>query len=203
MSDDLDLGPCCICERAGADVRNIMMLNKQAPQAGTGWGCVVCGLPNDGAVAVVCDACIGDGTDVESRLRFVIAGYASEHQRVPIAQLSGMHEHDRAQHPELAEQEARPSAILPTDTRFTDSPDAGAPTCLCSRCLLQISEGTVPIRATPADGSYEYRFHPACFGVTKTGPLDPDEYDWDDGDPDDPDDELGQPNDFWDNPFPP
>jgi hypothetical protein len=59
-----------------------------------------------------------------------------------------------------------PFAILPTDRRFIDSPDAGAAGCLCSHCGKPIGEDEIPIRAWPARGgrSYEYRFHPACLG---------------------------------------
>lgn len=54
--------------------------------------------------------------------------------------------------------------LLPTDRRFTDSPDVGLPECICSRCGKPIGEDEVPIRVWPADQSYEYRFHPACLG---------------------------------------
>lgn len=33
-----------------------------------------------------------------------------------------------------------PFDILPTDTKFSNSPDAGDPTCICSRCFLPINE---------------------------------------------------------------
>jgi hypothetical protein len=55
--------------------------------------------------------------------------------------------------------------ILPTDQPFSDSPDAGDPGCLCSRCGLPIIEDDGPVRAWPDDESYEYRFHPACMGL--------------------------------------
>lgn len=51
-----DLGSCCIC--AGKQsVRTVLQLGFRAPVPGTGWGCVVCRLPGDGAVAVLCDEC--------------------------------------------------------------------------------------------------------------------------------------------------
>lgn len=52
--------------------------------------------------------------------------------------------------------------ILPTDKKFQDSPDAGDPSCWCSRCLLPIGEDDVPLRAFPEDGSGEYRYHIQC-----------------------------------------
>lgn len=92
-----DFGPCCACGQPGAAVRNIIMLERQAPQAGTGWGCVQCGAPNDGALAVVCDHCAAH--DVP--LQFACAGPLREHGRVPFADLMGTHAHDLAKHPEL------------------------------------------------------------------------------------------------------
>jgi hypothetical protein len=43
--DNPDLGPCCICEVESHRVRNIIMLDKEAPIPGRGWGCLACGLP--------------------------------------------------------------------------------------------------------------------------------------------------------------
>jgi hypothetical protein len=53
---------------------------------------------------------------------------------------------------------------LPTDRVFDDSPDAGHPDCLCSRCGNLIDEKTLAIRAWP-EGGKEYRYHPACVGL--------------------------------------
>lgn len=50
--------------------------------------------------------------------------------------------------------------IEPTDRLFTDSPDAGDPGCLCSRCGGAITEEEVPVRFFR--GHAEYRFHPRC-----------------------------------------
>ena len=59
VEGDPDLGECCVCRQAGHTVRNIVMLGFKAPVPGTGWGCAVCGLPANGALAVVCDRCAG------------------------------------------------------------------------------------------------------------------------------------------------
>ena len=95
------LGPCCVCESTVA-VRNIVMLHQKAPMPGRGWGCVVCGLPSDGAIAVICDACHDhcglDGT-VTPAFRFACRGYAGVDGRVPIRTLVGRHEHDFSRHP--------------------------------------------------------------------------------------------------------
>jgi hypothetical protein len=80
-ADPPDLGPCCNCG-ATAGVINVMMLDKRAPTPGKGWGCVVCNLPADGAVAVLCDDC------VEQPIKAVCDGYPNEGKRVPIEQLS-------------------------------------------------------------------------------------------------------------------
>jgi len=84
-----DLGPCCVCLRTGSEVRNLLMLERKAPMPGRGWGCFTCGLPFDGAVAVVCDGCL------HAPLRFACRGYPAEDGRVPIESLTGSHQHDR------------------------------------------------------------------------------------------------------------
>ncbi len=79
VPDELgDLGACCACLCVGASVRNLVMLPVRAPVPGTGWGCVVCGLPNDGALAVVCDLCL----DLNLEIVEAIDGYATKGQRV-------------------------------------------------------------------------------------------------------------------------
>lgn len=58
-------------------------------------------------------------------------------------------------------------SIQPTDTRFFNSPDAGHPHCLCSRCGKKIEEWHAPcLRAWPESGKSEYRFHWGCVGGT-------------------------------------
>ena len=52
--------------------------------------------------------------------------------------------------------------ILPTDTRFTNSPGPGDPQCHCSRCGKVIKENEIPIRAWPDGMSYECRYHLQC-----------------------------------------
>jgi len=50
--DDIDLGPCCACE-GFESVRNVLMLHVKMTVPGQGWGCLVCGLSFDGALAVL------------------------------------------------------------------------------------------------------------------------------------------------------
>ena len=83
MSGDYNLGPCCCCGGTNR-VRTIVMLPRRAPVAGTGWGCLVCGLPLDGASYVVCDRCLETG----ARPREVISGYAASGLRASIESLS-------------------------------------------------------------------------------------------------------------------
>jgi hypothetical protein len=69
MSGDLpDLGTCCVCGTR-RDVTNVVTLDRRGPTPGKGWGCFVCGLPFDGAFAVLCSTCLGQ-TPV-----FVCVGY--------------------------------------------------------------------------------------------------------------------------------
>ena len=77
-----DFGACCACGSTD-NVRNVMMLDQRGPVAGKGWGCIVCGLPSDGAIAVLCDACIEAGASP----RMVVVGYAADGRRMPIAEL--------------------------------------------------------------------------------------------------------------------
>jgi hypothetical protein len=71
------------------------MLPKRASVPGTGWGCVVCGLPSDGASYVACDDCVEN--DVPPRE--VVRGYAGSGEREPIWSLSSEpFEHDMALH---------------------------------------------------------------------------------------------------------
>lgn len=95
-------GPCCICEGT-VDVWNLITLPFPAPIPGTGWGCTVCNLPADGAIAVVCDACVGESRDrapLLPRLKFVFSGLALEKKRAPIAscQTDVLFKHDEITH---------------------------------------------------------------------------------------------------------
>jgi hypothetical protein len=102
-----DLGPCCICERTGSSVKNILLLNKRSPILGHGWGCFQCGLLSDGATAVVCDRCLGPvdrhtgipTTSPAARLRFACRGFPRTDGRIPIDELIGEFRHDRSRHP--------------------------------------------------------------------------------------------------------
>jgi hypothetical protein len=94
------LGTCCICGGL-EDVRNIINLPYKALTPGHGWGCVVCGLPPDGAIAVLCDGCLE--ADPPKGLKFACDDFPAANKRVPIGELSSRavsHEHDMAKHGE-------------------------------------------------------------------------------------------------------
>jgi len=91
--DTPDLGTCCGCG-GSINVRNIIMLDKRATVEGFGWGCFQCGLPMAGAVAVLCDACLGI-----LEPKFACVGYPSENKRVPVEELTEAFEHDMSKHP--------------------------------------------------------------------------------------------------------
>lgn len=93
-----DLGPCCACGGL-TGVRNVYMLHQRSPMPGRGWGCLQCGLPNDGAIAVVCDDC----HRTNRPLRDACRGWPADDGRIPIEELAGTHEHVMALHPEAAD----------------------------------------------------------------------------------------------------
>jgi len=98
--DPVDLGACCVCGAEGDTVRNIVMLNFQAPIGGEGWACMVCGLPPNGALAVVCDACAETKT-IPDDLRYVVSGLAGNKERAAIDTIEQIpFEHDLSRHPE-------------------------------------------------------------------------------------------------------
>lgn len=77
---EMDLGACCHCKKVDGSVRNVLMLNKEASIPGTGWGCVVCDLPCNGAVSVMCDECMAKNHEPLE----IVLGYPSDKQREPI-----------------------------------------------------------------------------------------------------------------------
>jgi hypothetical protein len=159
----LDLGPCCICEAAFAPV--LLIVHARSIEPGKGWGCPVCGLSQDGALAVICEVCesrYGTQGQVETALRFACRGWPGTDGRLHIEDLRGEHVHRRWRHPEV-EQIPR-CTVLPTDTRFDRHADEGQG-CLCSRCGTTIWEGAHAIRAWPESGRYALSYHPVCFGA--------------------------------------
>ena len=87
---EMNFGGCCACGKKKDDVRNVICLPKKAPVAGAGWGCVVCGLEADGAIAMVCDDCLEN----QVKVRWAVAGYADGGGRVEVGKLKGTFEHN-------------------------------------------------------------------------------------------------------------
>jgi len=84
---------CCCCGSTVGFVIHIVTMNLLAPQPGKGWGCATCGLPNDGAIAILCKSCHG------FKPRFACDGYAAECKRVPVESLSpDIFDHDLTKH---------------------------------------------------------------------------------------------------------
>jgi hypothetical protein len=86
------LGPCCVCGGAcPGEGAGILQLDLRCPTPGRGWGCLVCGLPADGAVAVVCAGCLPAVLalpDYQAGLRWACKGYPAKDGRVLIAELT-------------------------------------------------------------------------------------------------------------------
>jgi hypothetical protein len=106
IADGPDLGPCCICE-GSENVHNIIMLHRRGVVPGHGWGCVTCGLPSDGASAVLCETCLPQWQADESLLKIACRGYPKSDGRIPIAELPAeIFDHDHSRHglddPELS-----------------------------------------------------------------------------------------------------
>ena len=97
VNETLDLGSCCCCGKVNATVRNVIMLPRRAPVPGTGWGCVLCGLPQDGAVYIACDRCVKNGNPPS----WVCHGMGLTKGRSSIAELSpDVFEHNLEKHDE-------------------------------------------------------------------------------------------------------
>lgn len=69
-------------------VTNMIMLDRAGEVPGHGWGCVVCGLPSDGALAVICDTCLPIYQADNKKLKTACRGYPGTEGRIAIAELS-------------------------------------------------------------------------------------------------------------------
>lgn len=93
--EEVPLGECCICQGAVA-VRNIILLPSKCPTPGQGWDCEVCGLPPDGALAVLCECCYPQYLAGCTGLRYVCTGQPALDGRTPYRCVTGLHLHNRA-----------------------------------------------------------------------------------------------------------
>ena len=92
-----NLGPCCVCEST-VGVTSMVMLPVKGMMPGHGWGCVVCGLRANGAVAVLCGECI------RKQPVYACRGYPGTDGRIPVADLRTPQMHDASKHLELSGQ---------------------------------------------------------------------------------------------------
>jgi hypothetical protein len=91
----LNFGRCCACECEGAQVRNIVLIELRSPEPGEGcWGCLTCGLPTAGAVAVLCDDCVV----AHNEPSLVCLGPPAANRRLPLDLLTERFAHDPAKH---------------------------------------------------------------------------------------------------------
>lgn len=96
------LGRCCQCEKESDEVVNIVCVPRRSVEPGNGcWGCVVCGLRPEGAVAVLCDGCLEKlGETGEIMPKFVCLGSPWRNRRMLTESLKQVFEHDMSKHPE-------------------------------------------------------------------------------------------------------
>lgn len=94
-ADDVQLsGPCCACRR-NLFLRHVILMGFRGPVPGRGWGCQVCGLPENGAIAVVCDECMA----LDAPIVDVCSGWAADGGRVEAGPLRCLvWQHDPAVH---------------------------------------------------------------------------------------------------------
>lgn len=140
---DVALGTCCCCGGTEAVV-NVVLLAQKSPTPGKGWACLQCGLSPDGALAVVCEGCLGAAGSMEAvlpRLRWACRGYPATDGRVPIGTLAGSHEHDESQHPELHRRYTAPGIWVEGDQLHFDLAEIlaaqGYPDTAENRALLE------------------------------------------------------------------
>lgn len=99
--DSFDLGPCCNCGCTGDVVRNVITLHQTAPVPGTGWGCFQCGLPMDGAAAVLCDGCLEAVSRGDEGVKMVVIGRPAAGKRIGVDDYEHQpFDHDPSKHPE-------------------------------------------------------------------------------------------------------
>jgi hypothetical protein len=95
MREFTRVGPCCSCGEIW-NVRTLVLLNRRTPRPGLGWGCSVCNLANDGAIAVLCDYCVKQGWEAVQ----AVVGPLGSTQRTPVVSLPAWPGHDEQKHAE-------------------------------------------------------------------------------------------------------
>lgn len=99
-----DLGSCCVCEGTH-DVDNLLQLDYKV-ESETAWGCFVCNLPMQGAVAAVCDLCMETYADIEPQICFLMD---TAERRIPVPPKNERipHLHDMRAHSSQREAETQ------------------------------------------------------------------------------------------------
>lgn len=99
QSDDApSLGPCCMCECTGSEVRNLLLLEFRCAVPGHGWCCLVCDLPADGASVVLCDGCAEAYRAGTAAPKFACRGFPGSDGRMAIEALTEPFAHDADKH---------------------------------------------------------------------------------------------------------
>lgn len=92
-----DYGTCCVCE-SEMDECVLIQLDYKV-ESESGWGCLVCDLPMEGAMAVVCADCFDEyDDDLEDKIKFLMNGIRG---RIPVPPPESRikHEHNLMYHP--------------------------------------------------------------------------------------------------------
>jgi hypothetical protein len=100
----LVLGPCCRCRDQIYEGGMIIMLNVECQIRGHGWGCLVCGVPANGACVVLCTACgdlLSQGTVIRDYCLEACRGFPRVDGRCSIGELTTPFDHDYSRHPEV------------------------------------------------------------------------------------------------------
>lgn len=95
-----EFGTCCVCEMGDMEDCGLVQLGYKM-ESESGWGCLQCGLPMEGAIAVVCSDCYDKyGEKIEDQIKYLIDGKKG---RIPVPPVENRvpHEHDLSLHPEV------------------------------------------------------------------------------------------------------
>lgn len=82
MDQDV-ISKCCGCNQIKV-TNDVLMLDFKGPSPGKGWGCMVCNLPNDGAIAVLCEDCFKAVESHTMEIQTIVTGYIQDNQRQPL-----------------------------------------------------------------------------------------------------------------------
>ncbi len=99
------LGRCCRCQQADANVLHMLEI-KSPERDGRGWGCMVCGLPPEGAIVVFCEPCAQHFEhDREAAAQWfetptICLGFPQDNRRQQVEKKQmEPHDHDLTKHP--------------------------------------------------------------------------------------------------------